>query len=270
MPVVSSHDLEFGSHTVTKSYRSWGRGEPQREWSALGLLQRNAPGLAPQPLSADLHGEPPSVVMTRLPGESLADVLVTTDQTEAMADALHRLHTTVPAADLANQPLRNWHPAEAVANLRAWIQERHELGDDRQTAAAFDSASRWLESAEPDQLVAADVPPVFAMGDGNLSNFIWCDGEVRLVDFEDSGRSDRAFELADIVEHISLWVDDPVNTDLLMDALALEAKERTRFVGCRRLWSTFWLLMLLPSGRAHARNPVGTIDRQVQRVLRLL
>jgi hypothetical protein len=37
-----------------------------------------------------------------------------------------------------------------------------------------------------------------------------------------------------------------------------------------QLWSTFWLLMLLPSGRAHARNPVGTIDRQAQRVLRLL
>lgn len=270
MPVVSSHDLTFGSHTVTKTYRSWARGEPQREWSALGLLQRHTPGLAPQPLSADLHGEPPSVVMTRLPGESLANAPVTTDQTEAMAAALHRLHTAVPATDLTNQPLRISNPAEAVASLRAWRQEPHELGDDPQTVAAFDSASRWLESAEPDQLVAADVPPVFAMGDGNLSNFIWCDGEVRLVDFEDSGRSDRAFELADIVEHISMWVDEPVNTHLLMDALVLEAKERTRFVGCRKLWSTFWLLMLLPSGRAHARNPVGTIDRQVQRVLRLL
>lgn len=270
MPVVSSHDLTFGSHTVTKTYRSWARGEPQREWSALGLLQRHAPGLAPQPLSADLQGEPPSVVMTRLPGESLADTPVTSRHTNAMAAALRQLHTAVPATDLTDQPLRNWHPAEAVANLRAWRQEPHELGDDPQNAAAFDSASRWLESAEPDQLAAADVPPVFTMADGNLSNFIWCDGEVRLVDFEDSGRSDRAFELADIVEHISMWVDEPVNTDLLMDALVLDAGERTRFVGCRRLWATFWLLMLLPSGRAHARNPVGTIDRQAQRVLRLL
>ncbi len=228
--------------------------------------------------------------MTRLPGTSLADSAVTggsvtggpvttgpvttgrlsVDQTEAMAEALHRLHTAIPVTDLSDQPLRNWHPAEAVANLCAWRAEVHELGEDPQTAAAFDCASRWLQSGDPDRLAAADVPPVFTQGDGNLSNFIWDDGEVRLVDFEDSGRSDRAFEIADTVEHISMWVTDAVDTDQLTDALALDGAERVRFNVSRRLWAVFWLLMLLPSGPAHARNPVGTLDRQVQRVLRLL
>ena len=118
--------------------------------------------------------------------------------------------------------------------------------------------------------MAADLPPVFAMGDGNLSNFIWCDGDVRVVDFEDSGRSDRAFELADVVEHISMWVNDSVDTDQLTDAFVLDTGEISRFTACRRLWATFWLLMLLPSGPAHARNPEGTLDRQAQRVLQLL
>ncbi len=223
--------------------------------------------------------------MTRLPGTSLADSAVTAapvtgrcitggrltaDQTEAMAEALHRLHTAIPVTDLRDQPLRNWHPAEAVGNLRAWLTDVHELGEDPQTAAAFDCASRWLQSGDPDRLAAADVPPVFTQGDGNLSNFIWSDGEVRLVDFEDSGHGDRAFELADTVEHISMWVTDAVNTDQLNDALALDGAERVRFDVSRRLWAVFWLLMLLPSGPAHARNPVGTLDRQVQRVLRLL
>lgn len=222
MPVVSSHDLKFGRHTVTKTYRSWARGEPQREWSALRLLQQHAPGLAPEPLSAQLHAEPPSVVMTLLPGASLADAPVIPDQVMAMAAALRRLHSAVPASVLTAQPLRISHPAETVANLRAWSAEPHELGEKPQTATAFGYATRWLQSADPGRLVATDVPAVFSSGDGNLSNFVWSDGEVRLVDFEDSGRSDRAFDLADSVEHISMWVDDTVDTARLVDALILD------------------------------------------------
>lgn len=270
MPAVSTHQLRFGRDTVTKTYRSWSRGEPQREWSALSLLQRHSPGLAPQPVSADLEARTPHIVMSRLPGRSLADTAVTRIQIEAMAAALHRLHSAVPACDLVDQPLRHSHAAEAVANLRSWSAEPHEHGDEPETTAAFDRASRWLESTEPDRLAVTDAPAVFTLGDGNLSNFVWADGEVRLVDFEDSGRSDRAFELADIVEHISMWVDDPLDTDHLIDLLVLDVTERARFVACRRLWATYWLLMLLPGAPAAVRNPVGTLDRQVQRVLRLL
>jgi len=44
---------------------------------------------------------------------------------------------------------------------------------------------------------------VLGQGDGNLANFLWDGGQVRIVDFEDSGPSDRAFELAVLVEHLS-------------------------------------------------------------------
>lgn len=270
MPVVSTHSLRFDAETVTKTYRSWTKGEPEREWAALGLLLQHAPGLAPEPVSAVLDGEPPSIVMTRLPGASLGGGPLTVTQTKAVSVALHQLHTAVPAADLAAQPPRHWHPAEAVGNLRAWMAEPHEVGDAPQTAAAFGHASRWLRSGDPDRLVSANVPPVFALADGNLSNLVEADGEVRLVDFEDSGRSDKAYELADLVEHISMWVDDSVDTDVLVDAADLDRVERARFDGFRRLWAVFWLLMLLPTGRAHARNPVGTLDRQAQRTLALM
>jgi hypothetical protein len=36
---------------------------------------------------------------------------------------------------------------------------------------------------------------------------------VRLVDFEDSGPSDRAFELAVLVEHLSAWPDGRLDAD---------------------------------------------------------
>lgn len=66
--------------------------------------------------------------------------------------------------------------------------------------AAFDVAAGWLgRTSEPDP---GAFTPVFGQGDGNLANFLWDGHRARLVDFEDSGRSDRAFELATFVEHV--------------------------------------------------------------------
>ncbi|MEU1387219.1 MULTISPECIES: phosphotransferase [unclassified Nonomuraea] len=44
-----------------------------------------------------------------------------------------------------------------------------------------------------------------AVADGNRANYLWDehDRRVRLVDWEDSGRNDRAFELGELCEHIS-------------------------------------------------------------------
>ena len=39
-------------------------GEPVREWTALSLLDRFAPGLAPAPVSAELDSDFPVVMMS--------------------------------------------------------------------------------------------------------------------------------------------------------------------------------------------------------------
>jgi hypothetical protein len=39
---------------VVKSFLQAHRGEPEREWRALTLLAEHAPGLAPEPIRADL------------------------------------------------------------------------------------------------------------------------------------------------------------------------------------------------------------------------
>ena len=48
--------------------------------------------------------------------------------------------------------------------------------------------------------------PAFGINDGNLANFLWDaeTGTVRVIDFESADCNDRAFELADFAEHISL------------------------------------------------------------------
>jgi hypothetical protein len=69
--------IDQDSGIVVKRYRSWARSEPVREWTALTLLARLAPGLAPAPIRADLSGDPPMLTMSWLPGTELGTAPVT-------------------------------------------------------------------------------------------------------------------------------------------------------------------------------------------------
>ena len=91
---------------------------------------------------------------------------------------------------------------------------------------------------------------VLGQGDGNLANFLWDGGQVRIVDFEDSGPGDRAFELAVLVEHLSAWPGARLDTGPFLARFCLTDPEKTRLTECRRLSALFWLLMLLPGGPA--------------------
>jgi hypothetical protein len=111
---------------------------------------------------------------------------------------------------------------------------------------------------------------VLGQGDANLANFLWDGTQIRIVDFEDSGPSDRAFELAVLVEHISAWSDAGLSADVLLALFDLTAAEQVKVREYRRLSALFWLMMLLPGSPAHRRNPPGTLERQAARLLLLL
>jgi thiamine kinase-like enzyme len=117
---------------------------------------------------------------------------------------------------------------------------------------------------------SACVPAVFGQGDSNLANFLWDGQKVRIVDFEDSGRSDRAVELAMFAEHLSVWHDAGLDAYPLIAAFNLSPAEAAKLVESRRLAALAWLLFLRPGGRASRRNPPGTLRRQAERLLSLL
>lgn len=93
---------------------------------------------------------------------------------------------------------------------------------------------------------------------------------MRLVDFEDSGRSERAWDLAIFTEHLSVHGDGEVPAEVALGYFETGTDERVGIRACRRLLATFWLLMLLPGGPSHRRNPPGTLQRQASRLLELL
>ncbi|MBF6228505.1 hypothetical protein IU470_25785 [Nocardia abscessus] len=110
--------------------------------------------------------------------------------------------------------------------------------------------------------------PVFGSGDGNLANYLWDGSDVRVVDFEDSGRSDRAFELAEITEHVGSWVEHPLDVARFIESCELTAAESIRLRDCRRLLALAWLFLLALDDK-NRRNPPGTVERQAERVMNL-
>ncbi|MEV7967900.1 aminoglycoside phosphotransferase family protein [Sphaerisporangium sp. NPDC088356] len=265
-----THSLDIRDDVVVKRYTSWERGEPRREWAALTLLAEHAPDLAPAPVEATLEAHPPMIVMSRLPGRILRGEHATGEQLTAMAAALNRLHQ-IPAEVVRAVEPAPWGPATAVDKTRAWADKQPDLGDNPLVQEAFRAGVAWLASTAPDQLVTNPLPPVLGLADGNHANLLWDDheGRVRLIDWEDSGRSDRAFELGEITEHISRH-DGALDAEQLLACIDLAPGEAERVRDFRRLIALGWFLQLGPDGPATPHNPVGTLERQAERVLQLL
>jgi len=255
---------------VVKRFRSARRFEPVREWTALSLLARFAPGLAPAPVSADLDSDLPIVTMSLLPGTELSATPATPAQCCALAEALDRLWRSVPS-------IGREFPAGVMPKPQAFTRQVREMvaairapGNDPVVVRAHTTAAAWLEREAPERHGYARHHAVLGHGDPCLANYLWDGGRIRLSDFEDSGPSDRAFELAILIEHISAWSDARLEADDFLAMFDLTRAEQTRVQAFRRLAGLYWLIMLRPGGPSSTRNPPGTLERQADRLLRLL
>jgi hypothetical protein len=148
--------------------------------------------------------------------------------------------------------------------------------DPELVARAVTEALRWLAT---DRLPE---PQLTALGiaDLNPANVLWDGNTCRLVDFEDGGLTDPAYELADHSEHIAGRLGRPgrtrpiarriIDPEALVDAVGITPVQRERMCAYRPLWAAFWLAMLLPGNGGFRRNPPGTTENQATHVLELL
>ncbi|MFZ0046999.1 MAG: aminoglycoside phosphotransferase family protein [Streptosporangiaceae bacterium] len=278
-----THDVSVDADrgVVVKRFVGADRGEPAREWRALTLLAEHAPGLAPEPLTAELTASPAVIEMSLLPGEPLGGRPLTQDQESAVIRAVSQLWQAVPVGRVTplpgeDTPHAQAELARAVTAMAARTDDRDDDTVVRKARAAGLDWMSWgadlsvLRAGDPPGAGHPALPRVFGQGDANLANFLW-DGElVRIVDFEDSGISDRAFELAIFVEHLSAWSDAGLAGQRFIGAFELTIAERSRLADWRRLAALYWLLRLRPGGDAEERNPPGTRRRQAERLLALL
>jgi aminoglycoside phosphotransferase (APT) family kinase protein len=259
---MSKHDVTIEGDVVRKRYRRTDRGEPEREWAALVLLDEHASGLAPRPLAREAG---PTVVMSRVLGRPL-DAVLTGDQTTAMVEAYRRLFA-VPVPP--GTPRRHWHPEAFLRNNVEWIEEertRVDLPDLVRRAIA--TARRWHTA--PPAGIGEIRDPVVAQGDGRVDNMLWDGSRVRLVDFEGFGVGDLSFEVADLVEHISSRLPGLTDPEAVIGGFTLDRDRLERVAAYRIMLATFWLLMLLPGNPGHERNPAGSAEVQAAHLLDLL
>ena len=260
---VSNHDVTIEGEVVRKRYRRTSRGEPEREWAALVLLDEHVPGLAPRPLSHET--DPPVVVMSRVPGEPLDTVLTPVTLT-AMIEA-YRMLFAVPVPPTT--PLRHRHPGAFFRNNVEWIEEEHTRTDLSDVVIrGLATARRWHTHPPPGIDEIRD--PVIAQGDGKVDNMLWDGSRVRLIDFEGFGVGDLAFEVADLVEHISSRLPGLRDTNATIAGFKLDAVRSERVAAYRIVLATFWLLMILPGNPGHALNPEESAELQAVHLLGLL
>lgn len=267
--VESTHILTFTGDRVVKRYRSWDRGEADREWSGLSTLHQHAPGISPQPLRRRCEDGAPVIEMTRVPGQPFGAAKLSPTQVGALARTLTRTHRAVPGEVLMCWPERQWGPAELTSLVRSWVRDAPPVAC-APTSDALEAAAAWLDSADIGNPTAPLAERVFTHGDGNLGNFLWDGAGCRVVDFEDGGVSDPAYEIADLLEHVSVRPRGLIEADDLIEALALSRPQQARLRMFRRLMAVYWLFMLLPGNPAHHRNPPGSIERQAAHVSQML
>jgi hypothetical protein len=245
--MAPTHAVEIVGSVLTKRYVSWPRDEPGREWAALELISRHLPDLAPKPLHRVTS--PPSIAMTVVPGIPFSGSL-DGGQLAALGDALRDLWSIPPDGLLAIDT------SALVARVRGGLVVL------RDVPGVIGSAARASLDMPYELIDVRD--PVLAHGDPNLENYLWDGSRVRIVDFEDAGRGDRAIELANLVEHLSGRGTDWTG---FADRLAVDPD---RFHAARCLWAAFWLTLVGPGGPGAARNPPGTAEAQAGRVLALV
>ncbi len=267
--VTHQVSVDREGQVVVKRYIDSRRGEPAREWRALKLLAEHAPRLAPEPISADLGGSPPSIVMSLLPGEPLGGRPLTAPQEGALAVAVGQLWQAVPVELVTPVPGEVDAAAELGQVVFDWL-DSVDPGPDPAVQDALTGAAAWLigapvmAAAAGSGLAGGSMPRVLGQGDANLANFLW-DGElVRIVDFEDSGVSNRAFELAVLVEHVSAWRDAGLDADRFIGGFDLNVTEQSHLADWRRLLALYWLL------RLRRRADAGGAAAQAERLLSLL
>lgn len=239
-----------------KVYRLDARRRPDREWHALTLLAAHDVPSVPRPLWRDDDADSPAVGMTLVTGTALSDEAP--DHHEAGLAGLietwrhiHAVQIDGPLADFVRIDSAA-HYVERITDI--WAKQLADHRSDPLTPRLQALLDHWSKSGDR-QILAEPEPPTFSRGDANLLNWLHdsTTGKTACVDFEFSGTSDPAFDLADLVEHISARAFADNVWSEVVDALGGGDWAFTRrFHAAKRTCAMRWLAVLWK--QRHARS----------------
>jgi aminoglycoside phosphotransferase (APT) family kinase protein len=250
---------------VVKVFQTAGRNEPEQEWDALETLAGS--GIAPDPVHFD-RSSPAVVVMTRASGSSLPAGALGQEHAQAIGSVHRLVHATVPEyrRPPAHSGLRNARTSLMQGGGQPKWTDPSDAID--VVARAWRAAQAWIADADIDHLASPERLR-FSRGDPNVSNYLWSEDGLVLIDWENSGYNDPALELADMAEHASTRALGEDFWTSLADATELTPADRARVVHGRRLMACFWLVVIESRQRQGLPTTV-TLEEQARRTLATL
>lgn len=178
------------------------RDRAGREYGALAALRAAALALAPEPILLDRNGySQPVVVQSWLEGEVTATPPATDDEWQRLAQHLAGVHTVTP--DRVQQQLP-WTTINAnTAEEGRWrVREQADrIPAEAQPASLRALLARFEASRFPEWPPA---PVTLCRLDNNITNYIRRRGPWASVDWEYSGWGDPAFDVANLLTHVTV------------------------------------------------------------------
>ena len=177
-----------------------------REYCALQTLARAGLEIAPRPLLVERDRyRAPVVVMTWLAGTVSDDLPSSDDEWVRLVEhvaAIHRVTPSTTSIDLSEAVLSMRSPSDGLARVRLEVEQ---IPRADQPAAL----RRLLEAFERHDFPSWPTPPTsLRRGDPNIRNIVRRPGAWASVDWEYSGWSDPAAEIADLIAHAA-YLDVP-------------------------------------------------------------
>lgn len=262
------YDLRFaGKHLIVKEYLKPDEfaDAPYREFRALTLLHKL--DLAPVPVAllpeSTEHG--PLVIYAFMDGAAWDRHPASMGDLQQMADAWVTMNAMTPHVDWRSRHSARTH-GETAARFQAFFRHYHTWAGTYYPPAEA-TAARCLALVEQrrvhlTELVDYDPPLRFCRADPRFANVIRRpDGRIGFVDWEDSGLTDPAIDIADLMTH-------PNQEDLVdlatWQAFSAYYAARTpvtdphlerRIALYNGLFSLFWIVLLVQAGmQRHATN----------------
>lgn len=249
------------STLVVKVFRTGDHDEPEHEWGALVALAGS--GIAPDPIHYD-PGNPAAVVMSRVFGSSLPSGALHAEHAWRIGAAHRLVHQAVPWSP---RPMSH----RGVRGAQRALALDEALPDGRGPdieLEAWRAAKAWIANDDVEELLSS-TNLSFSRGDPNLTNYIWTDEALVLIDWENSGFSDPVLELADMAEHPSTRTLGDDFWAALADATELTRADRARLARARKAMACFWIVIIGSRQRDGLPTTV-TLEEQSHRTLAVL
>jgi aminoglycoside phosphotransferase (APT) family kinase protein len=229
-----------------KLYRLDDRRRPEREWHALSLLASHHVWHVPRPLWLLDSTDTPAIAMTFVTGTPIPDTAHKQAALSGLIKTWQQIHAT-PVKGLLASLVRIDSAAHYCNRITGiWARQVADNPDDPLTSELQSLLDNWRRSGDGD-ILAEPQPPAFSRGDANLLNWLHDPDShaTSCVDFEFSGTSDPAFDIADLVEHISSRIFSDETWAAVAAALGdADAAFARRFRAAQRTCALRWLAVL--------------------------